>query len=380
VGEPAPVGAAPTPEAAPGSFADVGAPTGEFAGAGTAPELAVASFNTALPVIGDRAPIGAFLNPRRLARRQAGNNGGPTPNPYDPLPPIETSIPAQKASLKISDNQTPLPITRFYFTYDFFNNVNAPFNERLGLNLRDVRIHHYTFGYEQAFLQNRLSVGLRLPYNVMTYEETSPERPRSVNTDQLGDLSVYTKFLLWNTPDYQNFLSTGLLVVTPTGPRNFAGSDVFFVNSTTYLDPFVGYRFQLGDRAYVTGFTSLDIPTNGEGPLYLFNDFQFGYYLYRAATSDDFLTAIVPIFEVHVNTPLSNRGFSESEPFFGIDTVSLMGGLHVSLWDRCVISWSAGAPVTGPRPWDFETLVLLNVLFGPRPAQAPPGTFGIPTF
>lgn len=317
------------------------------------------------PIIGDRSTLAGLYR----AKQQQ-----PTPNP--PTQPIV----ARTAIQKISDNQYPMPITRFFFSYDFFNNVNAPFNKQLGLNIDRVQLNHYLFGYEQAFFDNQASIGVRLPYNVLTYRDTANTNAfRDVNTDALGNLSVFGKMLLWSTSDRANLISAGLLVETPTGPRQFAGSNVYQLNKTTYLDPFIGYRFQATDRAYMLGFTSMDIPTNGVGPVYLFNDLQFGYFLHKAEQPGALLSAVVPLFEVHVNTPLSERGFRADRPFFGIDVVNLMAGTHFVFADRFVVSWAAGTPVTGPQPWNFETIVMLNVVFGGGGRTPLPTTAG-PTF
>jgi hypothetical protein len=43
--------------------------------------------------------------------------------------------------------------------------------------------------------------------------------------------------------------------------------------------------------------------------------------------------------------------------------VSLLGGANFVFGTNSSIGFAVGAPVTGPRPWDFEAHVSLNLRF-----------------
>jgi hypothetical protein len=134
----------------------------------------------------------------------------------------------------------------------------------------------------------------------------------------------------------------------------------------TTLQPFVGYRFGWGDF-FVHGFTSVDVPTDGNDVTMLFNDIGVGYYAYRNRDEDAIVRAIIPTFEVHVNTPLNHRGALNFNDLAGTaDTVDLTFGATFELGQRSTLAVAFVTPVTGPRPFDYEILAQLNIRFGAR--------------
>ena len=83
------------------------------------------------------------------------------------------------------------------------------------------------------------------------------------------------------------------------------------------------------------------------------------------------LTAIVPTFEVHVNTPLNHRGaFSLGDPAATPDVVDLTTGTIFELNRRSTLSVGLVTPVTGPKPFNLEALVQFNLSFGRSAAPA----------
>jgi hypothetical protein len=221
------------------------------------------------------------------------------------------------------------------------------------------------FGIEKTFLDGDASIGLRLPLNTLDAESGIPGLGGS-STD-LGDLTVIFKYALWQDRQTGDVFSAGLAVTAPTGPSSFAGSDTVTSFHDTTLQPFVGYRWHWED-VFVHGFTAVDVPTDSNDVTMLYNDVGLGYYLYRSRACDRLLTAIVPTFEVHVNTPLNHRGaFRANDPAATPDVVDLTMGATLEFNRRSTLAAALVTPVTGPRPFDFEVLVQLNIRFGPRP-------------
>ena len=71
-------------------------------------------------------------------------------------------------------------------------------------------------------------------------------------------------------------------------------------------------------------------------------------------TDDAILNAIVPTYEVHVNTPLNHRGGYLRDPAGTPDVVDFTYGLNAFLYQQTKISFGVATPVTGPRPFSYE--------------------------
>jgi hypothetical protein len=69
----------------------------------------------------------------------------------------------------------------------------------------------------------------------------------------------------------------------------------------------------------------------------------------------------VPTAEVHVTTPLNQRGVNA--PISVPDIVTITGGLHIGMGRGCVLTLGAVTPVTGPRVYDIEAIAQFNVRF-----------------
>jgi hypothetical protein len=231
----------------------------------------------------------------------------------------------------------------------------------------NINVYRETFGVEKTFLDGDASIGLRLPLNTL---EASSEIAGlgSSNTD-IGDLSIISKFILWQNRKTGSLFSGGLAVTVPTGPDSFAGSDVFTPVHTTVLTPYLSYLWKQ-DRFYLQGFASIDVPT-GEDVTVIHNDIQVGYFLLRNRDCDRLLTAVVPHFEVHINDPLNHRGATNlSDPLGTPDWVDLTSGVTFELRGRSTFSVGLVTPVTGPKPFDFEVLAQWNLRFGASVARS----------
>ena len=110
----------------------------------------------------------------------------------------------------------------------------------------------------------------------------------------------------------------------------------------------------------------------------MFNDVGIGYFLLRDPDPSRFLTAVAPTFEVHVNSPLNHHGFDNPNELAGTPTVvNLTYGLNLEFCRNSLLTFGFVTPVTGPRPFDYEALVLFNFRFGRSARRAvPPVTSG----
>jgi hypothetical protein len=255
-----------------------------------------------------------------------------------------------RGAFKITENEAPRPTTRVYTSYYYYDQVGRSFG---GPDTPRIMVHQEVLGYEQAFYDNQYSIGIRLPYNQLV-------SPGFFNNTALGDLTVVTKAVLLESRQTGNLLSAGLAVTVPSGtlpfPSTITGTDLH----STLLQPYVGYILNRGDF-FMQGFTSVVVPTSTSDVTFLANDWAFGYRLYQGVPGS-FVTAVVPVVETHLTTPLNHRG-SKSEPAGLPDQFTVLGGLHNVFRQQTTLTFAVGAPFTGPRPFSLQATVQLNCRF-----------------
>lgn len=288
-----------------------------------------------------------------------------TPAHFINVPPTPTTItvpvPAASHSFKIAENENVRPQDRVFFNFNYYDNVNGSLDRRLGADIGSQNVYRETFGFEKTFLDGNVSFGMRLPLNTIDASDGSLPGLGGTFTD-VGDLAIIFKGLLWQDVASGNAVSGGLMITVPTGPDAFAGaSSVVAPVHDTLFQPFVGFQWNL-DRLYVHGFVSVDIPTDSSDSTLMFNDVGVGYFLLRNRGGDQFLTALAPTFEVHVNTPLSHRG-AFACPGGTIDWVDLTEALEIEVRRRVTVNLGASVPVTGPKPYTLEAIAQVNVRF-----------------
>jgi hypothetical protein len=97
----------------------------------------------------------------------------------------------------------------------------------------------------------------------------------------------------------------------------------------------------------------------------VYNDVGVGYFVFRAEDPESLISTIAPTFEVHVNSPLTHRDwFNANDPSGTPDVVDLTYGVNVGLGGQAVLTFGWVTPVTGPRPFNYEAVLLLNWRFG----------------
>jgi hypothetical protein len=252
-----------------------------------------------------------------------------------------------RTSYKIGENESPRPVDRVFLTYNYYNDVDVL---QFGSSRSDL--HREMIGFEKTFLEGDASFGMRLPFLQLTGS-------KDLEDTHVDDLSMIFKYAFINDRETGNVLSGGLLLTAPTGERiriNGASS----INSTVF-QPFLGFIYNLNRDLYFQGFSSVAAPTDGRDVTVFFNSVAAGYHVYRNPEPDALLREIVPVAELHVNTPLNHRG-SATQPIGYADSVDLTGGCHF-IFRRATAGIAFGTPVTGPKPFEFEVLANVNFRF-----------------
>ncbi len=332
-GQPAPQ--APAPEAQPPST-DLSLDQ-RFAGLG--------GESVSVPnMIGDQVPVSSSFSSSTSSSSSRVNNAAA----------------ARGALVKIADNQNALPQDRIFIDFNYFNDVNRSIIRREHLDIGKIDIYAYTAGFEKTLLDGNASVGLRVPlYRVNADNGITPGS--GGDFQDIGDLTFFGKYILLG--DRQGgLLTAGLAVTVPTGPHNLGGAPDTIIEGIhdTLIQPFIGYRYLMGDW-YVQGFESVLIPTDSNDTVLLSTDVGIGYFLMRNRGEGSLLTAIVPTVEAHLNDPLSHRGAFNN---FGVpDWVDLTQGVILEFNKRSLLTLGVGEAVTGPRPYAIEGIVQFNFLF-----------------
>jgi hypothetical protein len=374
-------GAMPPGGAAPGE-AGAGTPSPAAAAAGAEALAAAAAegpgfggglgaASEAFPMVGDQGPL--FL---RQALRFP-----PIPSPLPPGVPrpgdnpqvitgrsVAAIVPAVRG-FKIADNQYPRPVDRVWVNFNYYDGVNSGINEVLQSPIKGMQVYREVFGFEKTFLDQQASIGFRLPLQTLTIMSDFPGLGGTHTST--GNFSSYLKYAVYD--DGPNFVSVGLDMTFPTGPRTFAGYPTILGINAMDIQPFVGYIFQR-DRVYVQGFSSIMVPLDRRLATMYYFDIGLGYFLYRARDPRSLLSFVVPAFETHLNQPLNWAGLQPQYIGSTPTVVDLTFALNVGLSRRAVLSLAYVRPVTGPLPFNGEFALMLNVPFGSRSGRTFPLT------
>jgi hypothetical protein len=255
-----------------------------------------------------------------------------------------------------------MPQDRVFVLFNYFSDFGDAVNRRFGL-ATDYKEYREVVGFEKTLLNGDASIGLRVPLHTLSGNGSVADALTlnsgglDIDGTDIGDLTVILKYALWRDEETGSALSLGLGITAPTADaENTPFHDTVF-------HPYVGHLWGFG-RFYIQGFTSVDLPVESGDATLLFNDFGVGYFLLQGCECPAPLTAVVPIFEVHVNTPLNHRGsFRPNDLAATPDTVDVTAGTVFEFCHQARFAVGGVFPVSGPRPFDFEVVASLNWRF-----------------
>jgi hypothetical protein len=249
---------------------------------------------------------------------------------------------------QITDDESPRPVDRVYFKFNGYNSVNQAI---LPDSIPRMSAQQELIGFEKTFLQGDASIGMRLPFNQLNGFSDA-------EAHVVGDLSVIFKFAWINDRNTGNVFSSGLILTLPTGGGSAILADGSTAPHSTLFMPWLGYIYNF-DRLYLQGFSSVVVPTDSRDPTILFNTLAAGYWLYRN-DEDRILNGVVPVVEMHLNTPLNHR--SPDDLVFFQDQLNLTVGSYF-VFPRMTLGGAVGMPLVGPRPYSVEAIATLNFRF-----------------
>ncbi len=280
------------------------------------------------------------------------------------------------SNVKIGEGESPRPVDRVFYRYNFYNNLNKSRWTDPTESLHNVNLYQHTFGFEKTFLDQRFSLGLRIPFYTLDAEAKDVRAiptpggymaipgGDSLNITHFDNISAILKAVLWEDVPSGSVITGGATMSFPTASSKLINPGM---STLMFLQPFGGYIFNFGDF-YVQGFSSITLPVASPQSIVWFNDLGVGYYLYRDYSRSRLLTAITPTVEVHVATPL--RSPDPTVSVFGVtDTLKVHNGVNVTtgatleFMNNATLGLGLVLPMTGPKPFDVELLAQLNYRF-----------------
>jgi hypothetical protein len=278
------------------------------------------------------------------------------------------------SDLKVAEGNSPRPVDRFFFDFSYYNNLARTRFVDPTASLRHVDLYRYVFGFEKTFLDEWLSVTVRVPFFTVDAESRdfvvvpggpgfAPAGPSFTSTD-LGNVSAIFKGVLWEDKATGSLISAGLTMSVPTASSRLIDPGP---GTLAYVQPFVGFILSSGDF-FLQGFSSITMPVARPESILLFNDIGVGYFIYRDQSGSGMVRSIAPTFEVHIMDPL--RQVDPTVDIFGLtdklrlaNVVDLTLGTTIEFSNRSTLAVGVCTPVTGPKPFDVEAIAQFNFRF-----------------
>ena len=308
--------------------------------------------------------------------------------------------------VKMAENGSPIPIDRVF--YNFSDYTDVP------LTSAGTNVNRSVPGFEKTFFNRWASLEIRTPFastadpNVAVQNLTNTTVARTYQQTLFGDVSLTYKQALIKRDRF--IFSTGLQTIVPTaqsGSINFpTGYQISIRDQSTHVMPFVGWWYAPNERAFTQAILQVDVDTNGNrvvdnvngmagrmrDPTYFYVDMSFGYWMIRDPERRG-LTGLAPVFEFHVNDPISKSqavnglGIFNGLPGAGNGSlaysnssstlVNLSAGLYATFNERTSLTLGYCTPVSdaGGRQFSNEFRAFVNWRFGPSSRAAALGPY-----
>ncbi|MFZ5830507.1 MAG: hypothetical protein ACOY3P_10480 [Planctomycetota bacterium] len=283
---------------------------------------------------------------------------------------------------KISENDSILPQNRVFFDYSFFHNAL--------ISPCGAEVHRFMPGAEKTFLNDQMSLQVRVPMGVSLDNYVSAEGQPTPYSTEFGNIAFTLKGVLrrWQ----HAMLGAGMALTIPTADDIYAvmqdGTPVARIaNDSVHLMPYVGMYCEPNDRWYAMGILQFDVDANGNrvyvnsagqglnqaGTLsdqtFLYASASVGRWIYRnTQPSRRRLKGIVLTAEGHYTGTLNSADsvtqdlFCIGDPTYRLHVFDLTLGTHV-FWGKTNVGIGYCTPLTDDRVFDGELRLLANRYF-----------------
>lgn len=280
--------------------------------------------------------------------------------------------------VKLSENFSPAPRDRCFFSYNFFNDAIGGLGD----------INRFVFGAERIVGSEDISVEARLPM-AATYASDQTIGGRANRSFELGNITLVSKFALLRTS--RLLWASGLGVTLPLADDSRLkqnGADILRIeNEGVHVLPYSGVLYRISRDTSIQTFMQFDFDTNGNpvlgsfagGPLphlgrindstLMFLDAQIAHTIHRGGRRD-LIQAMVSSLELHYTTTLQDADVVAGNGFFvtdlsrRFDVLNLTTGMHVQLGRSLVLTPAIGVPLRDglDEQFDYEAVFQVNYL------------------
>ena len=288
---------------------------------------------------------------------------------------VDLPIGGAVRQIKISENNSPLPRTRFLWNYNYFSNVAGGIGE----------VHRNTAGFEQAFLNGLYSLEFRAPFAATLDADQFAGGPQMRGTE-FGNVSLTTKAILLSADQFISSIGVGLTLPTAQDSRLLLpnGMPVVHVqHQSVHLLPYLAMLHSYDSNWYWQAFLQLDVPLNGDrvkmdatgtnptpagvwqDPTVMFAEFGVGRWLF-GNPQDNRRPAIAATAELHYATTLQDADYVTAEEISIVslqnryDVLNLTIGANIALNSRISIRPAFVIPLHDDQ-FDYEAMVQANI-------------------
>lgn len=286
---------------------------------------------------------------------------------------VDVPSPAGLGRTKIAENNSPFPVDRVFFNYNYYH--NALQGPGPGGARRLIGPNRYLFGLEKTFLGGDASIEVRAPLASTLNSDQNLDGSGDIVHGEFGNMMLTLKLALWRIDGFIFAGGLGLTLPTADDVRVFDGTSptplVRIRNDAVHLGPYLAMQYRPG-RFFWQLWAQADVDPWGNGVILnlpqqrtqtarlqdqtlLLISTVFGYAVFRSSTDGAGrlgLTRVTPAIEVHHTSSLQSADFiSAGNIVLGnfannFDVINLTIATHFQFRNRATITPAYVVPLT----------------------------------
>ena len=297
----------------------------------------------------------SVCNRRKLVPNMIGDAGLGVPRLFGTAPQV---IHFPDHFSKVTQNNSPLPRSRFYFDYTHIHAMQA-ISTTGGADDQSYDADLFRFGLERAFLDDLVSVELLLPFYDTTGSEVDDANFFNTGDTEFGNLAFGIKSLLINSDHLA--LSAGLRIEAPTREdQEGITANVEIERDTWFFQPYLGMLINHCD-CFVQGFAGVRLRDSQDSGFvndvrinnlnFITRDVFFadiGIGKTYSSSRSGLLRCLTPTIELHYLQAIEGGDpLLITQEFYGshVDRLNITAGITAMLKSGSTISIAGVAPL-----------------------------------
>ncbi|MBB3204290.1 hypothetical protein FHS27_000054 [Rhodopirellula rubra] len=227
---------------------------------------------------------------------------------YTPLAGSPYTIPnTASRRYKISENVSPIPQDRVFFSYSHFDGALSVDGDV------STYLDRYILGGEKTFLDGLFSFEMRI--TIADGFDATQTAATLQRAGEFGNLQMSLKSLLYSSDSCM--IGGGLTLAVPTADDVQIGTTII-ENETVYLAPFIGFVNTPTDDCFFQGFMQTDFALGGDSVTdgaetgvfqdqhLLYTSLSAGCWLLRDDSSNALVNGLAAMTELHYTTAFND--------------------------------------------------------------------------